>query len=107
MFEVGLIIGLVVGFSIGFYLAAIYTVHKLTKDPDPVDERDDDEKMDRDPFTKQIILTPAAVELLEKLQQEPGVKVNASTDRLKEGERVFKAAVFDASAKMDEKENEK
>ena len=31
MFEIGLTIGLVVGFSIGFYLAAIYTVNKLTK----------------------------------------------------------------------------
>ena len=51
--------------------------------------------MDRDPFTKQITLTPAAVELLEKLQQEPGIEVHTNPDRLKEGERVFKAAFID------------
>ena len=51
--------------------------------------------MDRDPFTKQITLTPAAVEILEKLQQEPGIKVSINPDRRKEGERVFKAAFID------------
>lgn len=51
--------------------------------------------MNRDPFTEQIALTPEAVEILEKLQQEPGVKVNANTDRLKEGERIFKETFID------------
>lgn len=51
--------------------------------------------MDRDPFTKQIILTQDALETLEKIQQKPGIKVNTNPDRLKEGERVFKAAFID------------
>lgn len=60
--------------------------------------------MDRDPFTKQITLTPAAVEILEKLQQEPGIKVNPNPDRLKEGERVFKAAFIDTEYPTSEDE---
>lgn len=51
--------------------------------------------MNRDHFTKQITLTLAAAEILEKVQQESGVKVNANTDRLKEGERVFKETFID------------
>ncbi len=51
--------------------------------------------MNRDPFTEQITLTPDAVETLKKIQQKPGIKVNTNLNRLKEGERVFKAAFID------------